>query len=496
MTLKKTSLKLIIVLIIAMLAILALNIKSVYAVDDKSEQAKKMLDLVPDKIYLDINEDNYEKSSDLIKKQVETIWKENNINVGELELLCASGVRNDKDHFYKAWICISYNNGNSHVNLASKDINISYKNTDNSNSSDEQYIKKLNIEKTNYIEVSLDYFENSKDVSAWFDKYYKNKFNDNTIKIATFTGSGSVEGITTYAHGICLNFFKNGKLYDVKDIGNTTLIPVVNVSDTMSDEEISNYVVSEIKKHYAEYGKYITGITKGCKWDEDYNKINNIYTVNVVDTQPQTPECLIIIKKEKAKTEIVSNTDTKTNIKLDTTTDVVPSGTTLVAEKVSDGKAYNTAVTALGKDVSKFEMYDINLINNNAKIQPNGKVKVSIPVPDGYDTSKIVVYRVDDDGTKTKYDMTIKDGFIIFETNHFSNYIVAEQSTATENTKKDDTTNADENTTTTDTKSESTKTERKLDDTPKTGKETNVTSVISSIITIISTIGLAIVKKF
>ena len=141
-------------------------------------------------------------------------------------------------------------------------------------------------------------------------------------------------------------------------------------------------------------------------------------------------------------------------------------------------------------------MYDINLINNNAKIQPNGKVKVSIPVPDGYDTSKIVVYRVDDDGTKTKYDMTIKDGFIIFETNHFSNYIVAEQSTANENTKKDDTTNADENTTTTDTKSESTKTERKLDDTPKTGKETNVTSVISSIITIISTIGLAIVKKF
>lgn len=486
MTLRNTGLKLIIVLIIAVLAILALNIKSVYATDDKSEQAKKMLDLVPDKIYLDINEDNYEKSSDLIKKQVETIWKENNINVGKLELLCVSGLRNNKDRFYKAWICISYNDGNSHVNLANKDINISYKNTDNSNSSDEQYIKKLNIEKTNYIEVSLDYFENSKDVLAWFDKYYKNKFNDNTIKIATYTSAGSVEGITTYAHGICLNFFKNGKLYDVKDIGNTTLIPVVNVSDTMSDEEISNYVVSEIKKHYAEYGKYITGITKGCKWDEDYNKINNIYTVNVVDTQPPTPECLIIIKKEKAKTEIVSNTDTKTNIKLDTTTDVVPSGTTLVAEKVSDGKAYNTAVTALGKDVSKFEMYDINLMSNNTKIQPNGKVKVSIPVPSGFDVAKIVVYRVADDGTKTKLDANVKDGYVVFETDHFSNYVVAEQATSTENT----------NTDTTETKTENKNTDRELDNTPKTGEETNVISVVATIVSVISALGLAVIKKF
>lgn len=486
MTLRNTGLKLIIVLIIAVLAILALNIKSVYATDDKSEQAKKMLDLVPDKIYLDINEDNYEKSSDLIKKQVETIWKENNINVGKLELLCVSGLRNNKDRFYKAWICISYNDGNTHVNLANKDINISYKNTDNSNSSDEQYIKKLNIEKTNYIEVSLDYFENSKDVLAWFDKYYKNKFNDNTIKIATYTSAGSVEGITTYAHGICLNFFKNGKLYDVKDIGNTTLIPVVNVSDTMSDEEISNYVVSEIKKHYAEYGKYITGITKGCKWDEDYNKINNIYTVNVVDTQPPTPECLIIIKKEKAKTEIVSNTDTKTNIKLDTTTDVVPSGTTLVAEKVSDGKAYNTAVTALGKDVSKFEMYDINLMSNNTKIQPNGKVKVSIPVPSGFDVAKIVVYRVADDGTKTKLDANVKDGYVVFETDHFSNYVVAEQATSTENT----------NTDTTETKTENKNTDRELDNTPKTGEETNVISVVATIVSVISALGLAVIKKF
>ena len=169
-----------------------------------------------------------------------------------------------------------------------------------------------------------------------------------------------------------------------------------------------------------------------------------------------------------------------------TTTAVVPEGTTLTAEKVTKGDNYNTVVKAVEKDVTKFVLYDISLVNNNAKIQPNGKVKVSIPVPEGYDTSKIVVYRVSEDGTKTKLDVTVKDGYITFETDHFSNYVVGEE-------KAEETTTTPTTTPTTTTKNS---TERKLDSTPKTGEESNVVTIISSILTIVSALGLAVVKKF
>lgn len=193
--------------------------------------------------------------------------------------------------------------------------------------------------------------------------------------------------------------------------------------------------------------------------------------------------------KEEPKVEeptTIATTDTTTNIKLDTTTAVVPEGTKLVAEEVKSGDNYNVVVKAVENDVEKFILFDISLVNNNATIQPNGKVKVSIPVPSGYDTSKIVVYRVADDGTKTKYDTIVANGYIVFETDHFSNYVVAEEKTT--ETTNDEATSTTTNTTNT--------TKRELDTTPKTGEENSVATIISSILSLVSVAGIAIVKRF
>lgn len=483
----KTILKFVIAFIIAMIAILAFNIKSVYAVDDKSEQAKKMLDLVPDKIDLNINESQYEDSSSIVETKIKEIWKNNNISIENIKLEVWGSrlsLNSDKDYFYLAGVRL-----NDDTSMQ-KSISITYTNTNRKNKTDEEYVKKLDIKNLDYLDVKL---SDNNNLTAKIDNYYKNINTDSTIKIKSQTSSGGQEGINFWAEYTLIGIFKNDILYDIRKIENISTIPVLTIPNNISEEQLNQYVINYVSNYFRDYAKHITNVSKGINSFsnginiEKLANIEDIYTINV-DNIKNIPQSLIILKKEKSKTEIVSNTDTKTNIKLDTTTDVVPSGTTLVAKKVSNGKAYNTAVTALGKDVSKFEMYDINLISNNTKIQPNGKVKVSIPVPSGYDTSKIVVYRVADDGTKTKYDITITDGFIVFETDHFSNYIVAEQSASTENTKQDDNTN--------NTKSESTKTDRKLDDTPKTGEETNVTSVVASIISIISTIGLAVIKKF
>ena len=334
-----------------------------------------------------------------------------------------------------------------------------------------------------------------KEIWTWANQYVKNYYeriiNNKTVQINVFIGAGAGDGLGfgTCEGGIYLRIFKNGILYDINHIGNVQFQPTITIPYTKDINEFNENIIKEIRKYFTNYANAIVSIEKGIIYDVEtdgikqlkkYNdKYNNIYTIEATDEQTS----FVSIIQSKLPINVVDN---KTNIKLDTTTDVVPSGTTLVAEKVSDGKAYNTAVTALGKDVSKFEMYDINLMSNNTKIQPNGKVKVSIPVPSGFDVAKIVVYRVADDGTKTKLDANVKDGYVVFETDHFSNYVVAEQATSTENT----------NTDTTETKTENKNTDRELDNTPKTGEETNVISVVATIVSVISALGLAVIKKF
>ena len=44
-----------------------------------------------------------------------------------------------------------------------------------------------------------------------------------------------------------------------------------------------------------------------------------------------------------------------------------------------------------------------------------------------FDTSNLIVYRIEEDGTKTKYDVTVEEEYAVFETDHFSTYVLAEE---------------------------------------------------------------------
>ena len=91
---------------------------------------------------------------------------------------------------------------------------------------------------------------------------------------------------------------------------------------------------------------------------------------------------------------------------------------TNVSEKVSD---------IIDTHVSAMTVYDIDLLKNNEKVQPNGKVKISVILTDellnadgdGYD-----VLRTEDDNTLTKLSSEVKDNTITFETEHFSIYTI------------------------------------------------------------------------
>ena len=100
---------------------------------------------------------------------------------------------------------------------------------------------------------------------------------------------------------------------------------------------------------------------------------------------------------------------------------------------VTDGDAYALVGEKHGRD--KVTMFDINVLVDGEKVQPEGKILVKIPVPKGYDHTKCVVYYVSDDGTIERLKtFRNKDGYIYFETDHFSYYAVVEETEVEEET--------------------------------------------------------------
>lgn len=95
---------------------------------------------------------------------------------------------------------------------------------------------------------------------------------------------------------------------------------------------------------------------------------------------------------------------------------------------VAQGEAYQLISNKEGN--YKVTMFDISVTVDGEQVQPNGMVLVKIPLPKGYNPNKCVVYYVAADGTmeelKTYH---VKDGYVWFETDHFSYYAVVEEET-------------------------------------------------------------------
>ncbi len=69
-----------------------------------------------------------------------------------------------------------------------------------------------------------------------------------------------------------------------------------------------------------------------------------------------------------------------------------------------------------------YEIYNISFVKNDTLVQPNGKVKVYLPIPDGMAGNTCKVYRRESDGTWTVLDAYIEGSYLVFETDHFSVY--------------------------------------------------------------------------
>lgn len=101
-------------------------------------------------------------------------------------------------------------------------------------------------------------------------------------------------------------------------------------------------------------------------------------------------------------------------------------GTELVASKIdsegADGKSVISAISGESYDTTKpVYIFDISLVKGEIKVQPSGKVKVSVPVSadlTGYDVLHIRV-----DGKIERLSVKYSKGFATFETDGFSKFV-------------------------------------------------------------------------
>lgn len=316
----------------------------------------------------------------------------------------------------------------------------------------------------------LNNFEKSIDnMEDLIEEYYENQINDPSIELRCMSPAG--ESLFHIYLDSRLAIFKNGILYDIRNISNIG-IPVINVPNNLAENELKNYIsnlISEINSETVQ-NLIIEDIEKGTKDSLGFD-VPNGYTL-FCNLNGDKIESYIIVNKNT----IVHLEDNVTNIKLNSSSDIIPSDTILEVKEIENGKAYSIVADALKNVSDKFVVYDITLKSEGVKIQPNGKVEISIPIPSEYDTNKIVVYRVEDDGTKVKYNAKINNNYATIQTDHFSKYVLVEENNSNMSETNDNTTQGAEK-----------------DETPKMGVVQYVN--IAGIVIIISSVAIFIFKK-
>lgn len=190
----------------------------------------------------------------------------------------------------------------------------------------------------------------------------------------------------------------------------------------------------------------------------------------------------VVIEYEDHFLEIAVNVLNKVEIKDENTSipDENKNYLKLETKKIEENTKDYEEVKKKIKGITSFALYDINLYKDNQKIQPDSPIYLLLDIPKGYDQNKIVVYRIEENGSMTKLESTVENGKIKFLTNHFSYYIVAEETVQGES--KTESVNIENlsNTTTPTTENNA----KEEIENPQTGKVISITLILISILLI------------
>jgi hypothetical protein len=129
-----------------------------------------------------------------------------------------------------------------------------------------------------------------------------------------------------------------------------------------------------------------------------------------------------------------SLSDSATGIKLTAEAGVIPTDAVLKVSAIVSGDDFKNAETALTEalatdETPKFKLFDISLVQSKTEVQPSGTVTISVPIPAEYDKTKVVFYRINDDGTATRIKGKVSGENYEVALNHLSLYALVEGET-------------------------------------------------------------------
>ncbi|MBQ7116588.1 MAG: leucine-rich repeat domain-containing protein [Clostridia bacterium] len=81
-----------------------------------------------------------------------------------------------------------------------------------------------------------------------------------------------------------------------------------------------------------------------------------------------------------------------------------------------------------GDIYDRYIPYNICFNVNGVEVQPNGTVTINIPVPADYNVGTLAVYYIDTNANTTLIPGRYEDGYFVFETDHFSEYVLVDES--------------------------------------------------------------------
>ena len=137
---------------------------------------------------------------------------------------------------------------------------------------------------------------------------------------------------------------------------------------------------------------------------------------------PDTPEEL---------SSAVDYTDAATGVKVHADKGVFDEGIKIVVTEITLGADYDNAASALTDIGKKFKLYNVKFINTDGnEVSPNGTVTISFPIAAGYDSDKLAVYRINEDGSKILVKGTAADGYYTVVTKSAGNYAIVEKGSA------------------------------------------------------------------
>lgn len=436
--------KILVIALCMLLSVQFLFIKPSYADEDDKQIAETISALIPDTVEINISEiDGADGTirANKVKEEIHKVFQENNVDEDLVEFSAFSMIDLHQVH-------TRVKKGQSYKD---KYVNVKYSNSDNYNEEDEQYVKNITkdikyVDLKEPIVIGIEHeneFLNKGGAYQTVLKAYEDAF-DEMMK------SYDVEVKYSISHGfyLCCLIYKDGICYKITDGFVINWIPGIIIPDDVEDTD----------EAYMDYAKPL--IAQNLNWDmDDFDLEKNtnqmIVDQEAIDEEGATPiendgtfylathhsgngmRDIKIYKEAKGPSEIELD-DNETGIELNTNTDVIPANSTLECTEIKGGEEYQNIKNTLGNGISKFKAFDINILKNGVKIQPDGKVKIRIPIPSSYNKSRIFVAFVDDNENVIKLNHQVIDNYAVFETEHFSNYVLAETDTSESDSNIDD----------------------------------------------------------